>query len=212
MKINIIVDNKNSWFMKYILELSNVIKKDGHIVNIYSDQRDIKEKTDISFFLSYEGYITKSTRLKSNYNIVVHASNLPSGKGMSPATWQILEGKNEIPVTLFEVADKIDAGDFYIKYKFLLNGTELIDQWQEKLYVCIKKMIIDFIKNIKTMKPKKQNGKQSIYKKRGPEDSELDINKTIKSQFNLLRVVDNEKYPAFFKYKGNKYIIKIYKS
>ena len=42
------------------------------------------------------------------------------------------------------------------------------------------------------------------------EGSELDINKSIKSQFNMLRVVDNERYPAFFSHKKKKYIIKIY--
>ena len=65
--------------------------------------------------------------------------------------------------------------------------------------------------NIKNLKPIKQTGHSSVYPWRHPEDSELDINKAIKQQFNLLRVVDNEKYPAFFKYKNNRYIIKIYK-
>ena len=53
-------------------------------------------------------------------------------------------------------------------------------------------------------------GKGTYYKRRLPEDSEIDIEKSIKKNFNLLRVVDNEKYPAFFYYKGKKFIIKIY--
>ena len=32
-----------------------------------------------------------------------------------------------------------------------------------------------------------------------------------KSQFNLLRIVDNELYPANFKYKNKTYLVKIYK-
>jgi hypothetical protein len=54
-----------------------------------------------------------------------------------------------------------------------------------------------------------QTGPESHYRWRKPEDSRLDPNKTIAEQFNLLRVVDNERYPAFFEWKGRKFKIKI---
>ena len=38
------------------------------------------------------------------------------------------------------------------------------------------------------------------------------IKKSILSQFDLLRIVDNKNYPAFFKIYGKKYILKISKS
>ena len=50
-----------------------------------------------------------------------------------------------------------------------------------------------------------------MYRKRTPNDSELDINQSIKTQFNLLRVSDNKNYPTFFKMYGKKYILKISK-
>ena len=58
---------------------------------------------------------------------------------------------------------------------------------------------------------KKQIGKSNFNKKRSSKDTELIINKTIKQQFNNLRISDNEKYPSYFYYKDQKYIIKIYK-
>lgn len=211
MKINIVIDNKNNWFYEKMPFLIKKIKAMGHSCIFYSQQQAIIKNSDVTFFLGHEGYITKDNREKSKYNIVVHSSDLPKGKGMSPATWQIIEGNNKIPVTLFEVADKIDAGDYYLKDYFQLNGTELIDEWQKKLGECVEKMIIIFINNIGSLKAIKQRGKSTIYARRGPKDSQLDINKSIKSQFNLLRVVDNKRYPAFFNYKNNKYILKIYK-
>ena len=57
-----------------------------------------------------------------------------------------------------------------------------------------------------------QNGDETIYQKRTPKDSELDINKSLYEQFNLLRVVDNESYPAFFTINGHKFFLKIKKS
>ena len=55
----------------------------------------------------------------------------------------------------------------------------------------------------------RQQGNFSYYKQRKPEESELNINLPIIDQFNLLRVVDNESYPAFFKFKNSKFVLKI---
>ena len=55
----------------------------------------------------------------------------------------------------------------------------------------------------------KQVGDASFYGRRSIKDSELSVNKTISEQFNLLRVVDNESYPAWFEIMGCKYRIKI---
>ena len=43
------------------------------------------------------------------------------------------------------------------------------------------------------------------------DDSELDINKSINSQFNLLRICDNKRYPAFFRKHGFTYKLQIEK-
>ncbi|MFA6304900.1 MAG: methionyl-tRNA formyltransferase [Patescibacteria group bacterium] len=211
MKINLVIDNPNSWFNAPAVKLKKSLTSMGNICLIVNDPRKIKPKSDITFFLSCEQYITPKTRNKSLHNIVVHASNLPKGKGMSPTTWQILEGENTIPLTLFEVADKIDAGDYYLKASFRLNGSELIAEWQEKLAQNIFQLIFKFVKNFKKLPAKKQTEKTTYYPRRTISDSALDPHKTIAEQFNLLRVVDNEKYPAYFIFKKNKYIIKIYK-
>ena len=93
----------------------------------------------------------------------------------------------------------------------ILDGDELICQIREKQAEKTFDLIEKFIKNYKNLKKKSQVGKSSFYKKRNQESSKLDLNKSIKENFNLLRVVDNEKYPAFFNYLGSKYIIKIFK-
>ena len=58
---------------------------------------------------------------------------------------------------------------------------------------------------------KKQKGKETFYSKMTEKDNELNPNKTIKEQFNILRIVDNERYPAFFNLNGQEYTIKIWK-
>ena len=57
-----------------------------------------------------------------------------------------------------------------------------------------------------------QTGEQSYYMRRRPKDSMLDVTLPIIDQFNLLRVVDNERYPAFFEVDGINYVIHISKA
>ena len=72
-------------------------------------------------------------------------------------------------------------------------------------------LIRNFLQTYPKLRARKQRGRGSYNRKRYPNDSEININKSIKSQFNLLRICDNERYPAFFYYKKQKYIFKIFK-
>ena len=75
------------------------------------------------------------------------------------------------------------------------------------------KLIIKFLtklKKNKTVDGIKQKGKSTFYRKRSIKDSLINIDKSIKSQFNLLRICDPDNYPAYFKYKNRTYLIKIF--
>ena len=93
----------------------------------------------------------------------------------------------------------------------MLDGTELSDEIRYIQGLQILKIINKFLIKYPNVKSKKQSGKSNFNKRRYPKDSELNINKTIKQQFNHLRINDNELYPSFFYFKNQKYIIKIFK-
>ena len=101
-------------------------------VSIVNNKNNITSG-DVAFFLSCYEIISESVMSLNKHNIVIHESDLPKGKGWSPASWQILEGKNIIPLTLFEMNKKIDDGDVYFKDFLELDGTELKDEWQSKI-------------------------------------------------------------------------------
>ena len=208
--INILTD-KTSWMNRYDKKLKDILSSKGHIINIVYSKYSLKE-ADISFLLSCFEIIDKEFLKLSKHNIVVHASDLPKGKGWSPSSWQILEGQNDIPISLFEATNEIDAGDIYIKDKISLQGYELIDKWQDILGNKIVSMCCNFVDNYPSIlnQKTKQNGEESFYRRRSPKDSQLDINKSIKEQFNLFRIVDNNKYPAYFDFNGHRYILKIF--
>ena len=121
-----------------------------------------------------------------------------------------LEKNSETGIpTLTEANDKIDDGDIYLTDVLELNGGELIKEIRRKLSIKLESLIFDFLNN-KNLKSYKQECETTIYLMRNHNDSCLDFQKSISEQFNLLRVCDNDKYPAFFFHNNKKYILKIY--
>lgn len=210
MIITLLCDNPNSWIIPYMEQIYSELINLGHEAYMVYDKEEIK-KGELAFFLGCESIISYKLLERNKHNLVVHESDLPEGKGWSPLTWQILEGKNDIPITLFEAVYEVDSGEIYLQEFIHLNGNELSDEIKRKQGEYSKKLIIEYVNNYPNIISRKQEGKGSIYKKRTPKNSELDINKSIKEQFNLLRVVDNKRYPAFFYLNGEKYILQIYR-
>jgi len=208
MKIALLT-SPNQWFIPYAKKLQQKIQHS----KLYFNHNELTEDFDIVFILSYHKIIPVEQLKKNKHNIVIHASALPQGKGWAPMFWQILEGKNNIPFTMFEVSEGVDDGDIYLQQTLQLTGYELHDELREKQADFIINMCIYFIENYDNYKiPYKQVGQESYYTKRGPKDSKLNIDKSLKEQFNLLRIVSNDDYPAFFEINGHKYIIKIEKA
>ena len=137
--------------------------------------------------------------------------DLPIGKGWSPLSWQILEGNKKIVVSLIEAADKVDSGKIYMQLSKKFSGYELLDQMHSSLTDITFQLCNYFVKNYpqSLKKGKAQKGKETYYLRRHPKDSKLDLNKSIKQQFNLLRIADNDRYPAFFEINGHKYYLLI---
>lgn len=210
MIMTIITDNINSWFLPFGKKLQKKLQRKKHRVFYVTDKREIK-KGDVCFILSCSKIIEEKYLKLNKNNIVVHASDLPKGKGFSPLQWQIFNGNNEIVLTLFEAVKEIDAGSYYIKRKLFLKNTDLLYEMREKMGNLIVNMCMEYIEKRENLKPIKQSGKESFYRKRKRKDDEIDINKTIKEQFNHFRIADNERFPLYFIYLGGKYILKVYK-
>jgi methionyl-tRNA formyltransferase len=216
-EITILTDNPNSWIIPYIEKLETILISKGHYVDHIFGIDGIKIQKDIMFILSCEEIIPKDKLKFHHNNIVVHPSKLPQGKGWSPLAWQVLEGKNEIPITLFEASPKVDSGKIYLTDTIKLNGSELNDEIKQKQWEITLKLILNFIEEFEGefisggVEGAEQKGKETFYPKMTRKNNELDPNKTIKEQFNTLRIVDNERYPAFFNLNGQEYTIKIWK-
>jgi methionyl-tRNA formyltransferase len=209
IKITFLLDKSNLWFekqlKKYDFKLSHKYK-----FSISKNYKIVK-KQDIVFPLSYTKILPNQFLKENKLVLIAHSSKLPKDKGFAPLQNQLLKNKKYIYISLIKAVPKIDAGPIYLQEFFYMDGTELIDEIRKKQGIALLNIIKKFLIKYPNVSFKKQQGKSSFNKRRHPKDSRLNINKTIKEQFNHLRINDNEIYPSFFIYKNTKYLIKIYK-
>ena len=210
LKITIMLDDENSFLNDYLSQLIKKIKELGQNPLFIIDPKDIV-KGDTLFLLGCKTILSKEQLDLNIHNLVIHPSKLPEGRGSGALVNKILEGENKVYITLFEAEEKLDAGDYYFQEMIEFEGHELSDEIRYKQAMKVFELVLKFLDQYPNVTTKKQTGKSSFYPKRTPKDSELNINKTIKEQFNLLRIVDNKRYPAFFDYKNHKYILHIFK-
>jgi methionyl-tRNA formyltransferase len=211
LKVSIIISDKNHPVFLIVSEwISQQIDIDIELVNCVEQ---LSESGDFLFLVSCSEIVSHSVRARFKKCLVLHASDLPKGRGWSPHIWAVVNGSNNLTLSLLEAEDKVDTGDIWLKTLIPLDGTELFNEINEKLFKAELLLIEKAISEYLTIIPKKQD--QSIssfyYTKRTPNDSQLDPNKTIEQQFNLLRVCDNERFPAFIDIHGQKYTVKLEK-
>lgn len=207
-----VLTSKESWFVPYAQQLLDILIEKGYDAKLFFNDKEIEETCEIVFILSYFRLVKGDFLKLHKHNLVVHESDLPKGRGWSPLFWQILEGSNKIPVSLFEATERSDEGDVYLKDFIEFDGYELHDEIRKKQALKTIDLCIRFLDEYPRLKATRQKGDPTYCRKREPGDSKLDINMTIREQFNLLRIASNSDYPAFFFIDGRKYTLKIYKS
>ena len=208
VNIAILLDINNDWLSEYIPKHFTASKNFN--LNIFYDEREVKG-FDLVFVLGYTRLLKGKILDENKLLLVIHESDLPKGRGFAPVQWQVLEGKNKITVCLLKVVNKVDMGDIFEKMTLTLEGTELYEEIRKKQALITFELIERFLEKYPNISSKKQIGKPTFYRKRKPSDSQLDIDQTIRSQFNLFRICNNKEWPAFFEISGVKYKLKIEK-
>lgn len=203
-----LVCEESSWLLPYVIVLKKTLLEHDVDVSLVNEYFHI-QNGEAAFFLGCTKVCPKNILVRNTHNLVVHESELPRGRGFAPISWTVLSGKNEIVFSLIEAAENVDTGKVYSQLKILLQGTELCAEIRELQGLKTAEICLDFILNGRIENAKEQQGDATYFRRRTPMDSELDVNKTLAEQFDLLRIVDNERYPAYFKYRGRVYRLKI---
>ena len=93
----------------------------------------------------------------------------------------------------------------------LLHGHELVEEWralqaEATLELCLV-WLDRYQEVIAAAQP--QLGEPSHYSRRRPVDSQLDPERSLAEQFNLLRVVDNQELSGLFEWGGKRYSVQV---
>ena len=201
-----IISDEKSWINSYLRNFKFDLFRSGYrLIHVHKAEELIP--ADMCFYLSFSRVVSTEVLKKFKNNLVVHESDLPHGKGWSPLTWQILEGKNEITTVLFEAGDQVDSGQVYLKNALKFDGSELVDELRDIQAAVTIQLCHEFINSYPDVLAGAvtQLGDSTFYARRSEMDSQLDPAKSLQEQFNLLRVADNSAYPAYFEIDGNQY-------
>lgn len=169
---------------------------------------------DILFLISCSEIISASDRAKYHKCLVLHASDLPRGRGWSPHIWEISAGAQFLTLSLLEAAEKVDAGPIWQKKRIAIPEHALWDEINHLLFQAELQLITYAVEQFDSVEPEPQPQIQdaTYFPRRTPQDSRLDPSKSIIDQFNLIRVCDPHRFPAFFDYLGHRYTLKVEKS
>lgn len=183
----------------------------NHKITIVRSRKDLIEG-DILFLISCAEIISKKDREKFKKSLIIHASDLPKGRGWSPHIWEIINGADFLTISLIEVEDKVDTGDIWKKKKVNIPKTALFEEINRIVFSAEIELMDFAIENFARVTPLKQIKEEASYwKKRTPKDSELNINMSLDEQFNLIRVSDVDRFPAYFYKNGEKFLLSIKK-
>lgn len=207
MNITILTSSRehpvNSWLEKWKASHGK-----NHNIDLLYKKEHLKGG-DILFLISCSEIITPEQRLKFSTTLVIHASDLPKGRGWSPYIWEIVNGASQLTISLLEADDRVDSGDIWKKVLIEIPKTALYSEINRRLFDAELKLMDFAVENYGQVQPQKQDELDEVtyWPKRRPEDSELDITKTIDAQFDLIRVCDPDRFPAFFYKNGKKFYL-----
>lgn len=207
MKITILTSSRehpvNGWLNKWKAKHCKV-----HSIDLVYDKAQLSGG-DILFLISCSELIFRKDRDKFNSTLVIHASDLPQGRGWSPHVWEIINGSTRLTLTLLEAEDEVDSGNIWKKKCIEIPKTALYDEINQLIFQAELELMDFAINEFERVQPQKQDLTKEVtyWPRRRPENSELDITKSIDEQFDLIRVCDPNRFPAFFYKNGRKFYI-----
>ncbi len=157
---------------------------------------------DFLFLISCQELVPRQIRNRFRHSLVIHASDLPRGRGMSPHVWQILEGNADLILSLLSVADPVDTGDIWHQIEMHIPRNAVFSEINALVFKGEVALMNWALRHCDSAKPRLQAGNPTQYRRRTPADSELDPAKPLAELFDQLRVADPTRYPAFFRFRG----------
>lgn len=207
-RVTLYCDTPQSWIASWVKALQARLAP-RHDVRTAWTLKQLALGGDICFLLGCTKVLSPEALACHRMNLVVHESRLPQGRGFSPIAWQVLQGAQEIPVTLLEATPQADAGPVHFVDAIHLDGTELLPEIRQLQGAKTVEMVERFLAAYPDMAPQPQQGSPTFFRRRTRKDDQLDPCASLAAQFDHLRIVDNERYPAWFQWRNKRYLLHI---
>ena len=126
--------------------------------------------------------------------VIFHLTDLPFGRGGSPLQNLVVRGINETQLTALRCVAELDAGPIYMKRPLSLFGTA------EEILIRASRLTGEMIERIMQERPipKIQNGEPTIFRRRTPQDGNLEALGELEKVFDYIRMLDADGYPSAF--------------
>ena len=165
-----------------------ICKKDSFTLS------NLKSIDPRKIFIPHWSYIIPEEIYSRFDCIVFHMTDLPFGRGGSPLQNLITKGYRDTKISAIKVEKGIDTGPVYLKKNLDLYGTA------QEIFLrstsVIKEMITEILKE--DVKPLPQDGKPVIFKRRKPEEGNLQNIDSIEEFYDFIRMLDCDSYPNAF--------------
>ena len=122
VRVEFLFDKSNNWIADFFS--SNLKSNPRYDFYKFYDPDKVR-KFDLVFVLGFTRILKGEILSENKQLLVVHASDLPKGKGFAPLQWQILQGSNNVTMSLIMIDAKVDNGDIVEQQQLILNGNEL---------------------------------------------------------------------------------------
>lgn len=186
--------------------------RDTHDIQLAREPASL-QGGDFLFLVSCSQIVSADVREKYQWCLVLHASALPHGRGWSPHVWEIIGGAENVTISLLEAEDEVDTGRIWHQVTLPIPGHALWDEINRELFQREIELIDFAVNNYMHVVPNEQDVSvdATYYRRRTPQDSELNPLASIADQFDLIRVCDPDRYPAFVRLRGHTYRIRVEK-
>lgn len=212
MNISVLCTNQhhpvNEWLQRW-----QTLHQANHQIAICRDRNELCGG-DLLFLVSCSQIIDARIRAKYRNTFVLHASDLPKGRGWSPYIWELLEGAETITVSLISAEDGVDTGAVWAKRSFYVPKDALYDEIHELLFnteLALMDEALMLVEHNAAPHHQSNDIEPTYYPKRSPADSEIDPTQSLSLLFNTIRVMDPQRYPAFFRLHGHTFTIEVKK-
>lgn len=191
----------NTYLYTWVAGLSSM-----HCISIVRTRAELT-CGDLLFLVSCTEIIQVENREKYRHTLVLHASDLPIGRGWSPHVWEIIQGADAITLSLLEAEDKVDTGRIWLKKRIPITKSALWHEVNHLLFEEEINLMNEALIRYGQIKPYQQDIdlEPTYHRKRTPEDSRLEPSLSIADQFDLIRMCDPARYPAWFEMHGQKF-------